>query len=265
MGYQDSIVISNMIDIKKEIRYKAFATSIALHALALSALLFAVDFSHKRAAETRTPRYVKISLSSLVVKEHPLPLAKHSLLSQPITPKKGIIKPLHTKSQKRAHAKKRAAIEPLTPPANAPILEEKVQSPEAFTPLVTSEESPAFVTKPLHSPGSNSATQATKTPPLDDKEPTLAPSMLRAIRAMIQKNLVYPKLARKLRIEGVVVIFFVLDENGIVQSASVAQKSGSASLDTKALQTVLALSGEYPKLPTTTRLEIPVSFHLQKS
>ncbi|MDD2950921.1 MAG: energy transducer TonB, partial [Sulfuricurvum sp.] len=85
------------------------------------------------------------------------------------------------------------------------------------------------------------------------------------IRAMIEHAITYPAIARKLRIEGIVVVSFVLKPNGIVEAAKIITTSGSTLLDTKAIQTILSLSGDYPALGKTFELSIPIAFNLHKS
>ena len=85
------------------------------------------------------------------------------------------------------------------------------------------------------------------------------------IRAMIENAVTYPAIARKLRLEGVVMVFFVLKQDGTVQTAKVVTTSGSDILDKKAIQTILSLSGQYPALGKTFELSIPIAFSLKKS
>jgi protein TonB len=85
------------------------------------------------------------------------------------------------------------------------------------------------------------------------------------IRAMIENAITYPAIARKLRLEGVAMIFFVLKPNGTVQTVRVQSTSGSETLDKKAVQTILSLSGQYPALGKTFELSIPIAFSLKKS
>lgn len=85
------------------------------------------------------------------------------------------------------------------------------------------------------------------------------------IRAMIENSLTYPAIARKLRLEGVVTVSFLLKPNGLVEKAEILTSSGSALLDTKAIQTILALNGDYPTLPKAVYLKIPIAFSLKKS
>ncbi len=82
---------------------------------------------------------------------------------------------------------------------------------------------------------------------------------------MIENAITYPSIARKLRLEGVVLVTFILKSDGTVDEAQVKSTSGSNLLDTKAIQTILSLSGDYPSLGKTVELSIPIAFHLKKS
>lgn len=85
------------------------------------------------------------------------------------------------------------------------------------------------------------------------------------IRAMIEDALTYPSIARKLGLEGVVVVSFILKQDGYVEKAEILTTSGSTLLDSKAIQTVLSLSGDYPPLNKTVYLKIPIAFSLKKA
>lgn len=82
------------------------------------------------------------------------------------------------------------------------------------------------------------------------------------IRAMIENALTYPPFAKKLHIEGTVTVSFILKPNGVVENIQVLTSSGSSLLDTKAINTVRQLSGEYPPLNQTACLKIPITFSL---
>lgn len=79
---------------------------------------------------------------------------------------------------------------------------------------------------------------------------------------MIEKAATYPTIARKLRLEGVVTVFFILNADGTVDQANISSTSGNKILDDKALSTILSLSGDYPALGKTVELRIPVAFRL---
>ena len=82
---------------------------------------------------------------------------------------------------------------------------------------------------------------------------------------MIENAITYPSIARKLRLEGVVSVTFILKADGTVDIAQIKQTSGSNLLDDRAIQTILSLSGDYPALGKTVELSIPIAFNLHKS
>ncbi len=94
---------------------------------------------------------------------------------------------------------------------------------------------------------------------------TPSADMLSHIRSLIQSALRYPPMARRLRIEGVVVVAFALGDNGEVKDANIITSSGNSSLDSRALQTVKELSGAYPRPQNAIDLQIPISFSIQNS
>jgi len=104
-----------------------------------------------------------------------------------------------------------------------------------------------------------------KNAPKKPHSSSVDPSILGKIRAMIQKSLIYPSMAKRLRLEGVVYITFVLTQDGYVKKAQIVQKSGSGVLDSRALETVKNLSGEYPRLSGEMQLKVPIVFSLKKS
>ena len=88
---------------------------------------------------------------------------------------------------------------------------------------------------------------------------------LAKIRLMIENSLSYPAIAKKLRLEGVVVVSFSLKTDGCLQNLQIVSSSGSSALDNKALQTVSSLDGEYPHLVKNVDLKLPIAFSLHKS
>lgn len=139
-------------------------------------------------------------------------------------------------------------------------------SPEASAPLAlpaaahteppkTANDSP-HLTPP-------SATEHPKKVPDTDND--IGGAALGHIRAMIEKAITYPAIARKLRLEGTVTVTFTLQSDGTVETAQVKRTSGSNLLDAKAVQTILSLSGDYPALGKTVELSIPIAFNLHQS
>ena len=134
--------------------------------------------------------------------------------------------------------------------------------------VATNRLTPSEVLTPQASPmPTNTKTKTKAEEKVSKKESTqsISSNTLGEIRSLIQDSLVYPAIARRMKIEGIVVVSFVLTQDGHVESANILTRSGSSSLDKKALNTVLALSGQYPHLTKKIDLQIPVSFSLKNS
>ncbi len=151
---------------------------------------------------------------------------------------------------------------PLERPLLTPSVSPEVSAPlahpiaSASTPPSTNENDSPHLT-PSHSE------KELPRNPVSEKQ--LGGAALGHIRAMIENAITYPSIARKLRLEGVVLVTFILKSDGTVETAHVQSTSGSNLLDNKALQTILSLSGDYPALGKTFELSIPIAFNLHKS
>ncbi len=158
---------------------------------------------------------------------------------------------------------------PLKPVEKTTPQKKSFKSPMAYS------EGPAPLNTPVAAP---SASHSTPTPHLNvsseiknelQRDPhssnEVGGATLGQIRAMIENAITYPAIARKLRLEGVVLVFFILKPDGSVETVKVQSTSGSNILDQKAIQTILSLSGQYPALGKTFELSIPIAFSLKKS
>lgn len=87
-----------------------------------------------------------------------------------------------------------------------------------------------------------------------------------ALSEYLANNLKYPKKARKKKIEGTVVVNFVVTINGKIQGATITQ-SLNKDCDTEALRLVNAMPKWTPATingtPVDTRVKLPVVFKLQ--
>lgn len=82
--------------------------------------------------------------------------------------------------------------------------------------------------------------------------------------AAIQKNIVYPEVAKKAGVEGRVIVQFVVDENGNVQDAEVVRGLG-AGLDEVALSAVQKAKfkpGMQRGKPVKVKMSLPITFRL---
>lgn len=139
-------------------------------------------------------------------------------------------------------------------PAVSPEISSSAQQQPKATPIKSSNDSPHI--SPMTSDKEVHKNQIT--------ENQIGGAALGHIRSLIENAITYPSIARKLRLEGIVLVTFILKPNGTVDTVKVKSSSGSNILDTKAIQTILNLSGDYPALGKTFELSIPIAFHLQK-
>ncbi|MEW6586745.1 MAG: energy transducer TonB [Nitrospirota bacterium] len=82
------------------------------------------------------------------------------------------------------------------------------------------------------------------------------------IRALIQKNLVYPAPARKMGWEGRVTVSFLILPDGRVGNVKVSRSSGRDILDRGAVETVKKTS-PFPPPPAMAEIIIPVIYALR--
>jgi protein TonB len=91
-------------------------------------------------------------------------------------------------------------------------------------------------------------------------------SFLGSLLAQLNRFKQYPRAARQARIEGVVMLHFVMDAQGKVQSFEIAKSSGRPVLDAEALaliqraQPLPALPADYPT--RTLDAVVPIEFSL---
>lgn len=86
-----------------------------------------------------------------------------------------------------------------------------------------------------------------------------APDPLALIRLAIERNLVYPLIAQRKRIEGTVVLSFQITGQGQPEGIRIIRGSGHAMLDSAARETI-AKASPYPAVNGI--IEIPVTFRL---
>ncbi len=82
------------------------------------------------------------------------------------------------------------------------------------------------------------------------------------IRALIQKNIVYPPRAKRMGWTGKVVVFFLITESGYTKNEKIIKSSGYDILDKNVVETIKSLE-PYPKPPISAELKIPVTFNLE--
>lgn len=255
MIFLNPIVISQKIQHKGSLlKVKSFAASFGIHAILLSSILYLMTIHPIPLAKEE--KIIAISLTDFAstsgdinrIEQQPKSIHQPIVKSQPqIKPIPQ--QPLITTTPERIVTKQ----PPLSPEASAPLA-----IPQAISP------SPSIID--VHdSPKITTSTPEKELPRAPISENKIDGSALGHIRAMIENAITYPSIAKKLRLEGVVLVCFTLKSDGTVETAHVKSTSGSNILDNKAIQTILSLSGDYPALGKTFELSIPIAFNLHKS
>jgi protein TonB len=85
------------------------------------------------------------------------------------------------------------------------------------------------------------------------------------ISQIIQNNITYPYIARKMGWEGKVLISFVLTKDGKISFLTVEKSSGYKVLDENAIDTIKKVSKYFPLPPLDVKIKIPISYKLHNS
>lgn len=85
---------------------------------------------------------------------------------------------------------------------------------------------------------------------------------LRAVKSSIDKSLDYPRKARKMRMQGEVVVGFLWTTHKQLKNLKVLKSSGYDVLDENALQTIQKASAYFPIYTNNAHLQIPIIYRL---
>jgi protein TonB len=159
------------------------------------------------------------------------------------------------------------------------ITPERPRPKEDFLKLPPLPAPPALVTAPIPEVVIRTATPppVVAPPPVTTSAPVTAPappqaaagegrdSFLARLLAQLNRVKQYPRAARRARIEGVVMLHFVMDAQGKLVSFDIAKSSGRPVLDNEAL--ALIQRAQLPPLPagfSTSTLDavVPIQFFL---
>jgi len=87
------------------------------------------------------------------------------------------------------------------------------------------------------------------------------PRDVAALRAVIQRNLVYPGVARRMGWEGKVLLSFIVCGSGRAREVTLLESSGRDLLDRHAVETVSGIS-DFPASAAEARVIVPVVYRL---
>jgi protein TonB len=79
------------------------------------------------------------------------------------------------------------------------------------------------------------------------------------IKKIIEKNISYPPMARRMGWQGKVLVSFIVCKDGKVENLQVVESSGHKQLDRNALETVKQV-GPFPSPPVRVKLVLPVTY-----
>jgi len=252
-------------------RYQTYGYSISF-LVHVTGIFLLITFCRFVPAETKT---LLIDFSTFSVPKPAAVLAKAVLPARPKSvppPEKKIVKekpPIPIAKIKPA--KRKTKIIRPEPEAPAVVLPPEPE-PEVAAEVVEPAPDPA-PTRVANSE-ENQTAQVTRGPIASDTAPSdaAAPSSpmgkkeyIKAhflyIMDDIQKNISYPRLARKMGWEGKVVVSFVICEDGTVVNIKIVKSSGFALLDKNAVESIKK-AVPFPSPPVRAELVVPVSYRL---
>lgn len=86
---------------------------------------------------------------------------------------------------------------------------------------------------------------------------------LNAVKQAIDSNINYPRQARRMRIQGEVIVEFLWTKQQVLKDLKVNKSSGYTILDEGALRIIQRASLHFPKHSNNVRLQIPILFKLK--
>ena len=101
--------------------------------------------------------------------------------------------------------------------------------------------------------------QVDNVPKIDDKKVYLDKHLIQ-IRNLINQNIKYPKHARKLSIEGIVVVKFKINENGSIENITILE--GHKFLQNATIEAIQEASKSFPKTNKSIEIQIPIEYKL---
>lgn len=225
---------------------KALVLSLAIHTLVIgSVVYFSTQTTDVSTKQTAIP--MNLMAYTPVAKEPVKPVEQ----AKPVKPKPISPKP---KPKPKPEPIKEIPIEK-EPVIEEPVVEEVIK--EAVEEIVEPQE-------PIEPQKTLEEIQKEQEQIRVKQEQEFIQTNFSVIRDMALRNLVYPRMAKKMGWSGIVEIKLVVDTNGKLLEASVVKSSGKELLDNTALKAALALKDEVlPKPQTRSTLILPIAFNLR--
>ncbi len=255
------------------LKLRAYGTSLLLHLLLLIALLL---FSKLSLQRTTKPLEIDLSLVEFE-KEVSTPTIARQVESPRITPRESkALKEDKPSTESRPQALPSTLQREEEPPMEKPQTPTAQPSEVKTTPPAPSQTSANQATEPSPPPQPASARANTGIPraqeeiqrvdaqpsPQAQREQYLK-EKLAVISQIIQRNISYPPMARRMGWEGKVVLAIRICEDGSLKEVKVLESSGYEVLDRNAVETVRRVAPLFPKPPVEVVVKLPVSYKLE--
>jgi periplasmic protein TonB len=174
---------------------------------------------------------------------------------------KSQIEPVETKTKESEPIQKKEVVKK---PSQHPKKEQKIVEKESAmvstTQKVTDSEATnhaniLYKEEQNHEASTNAIAQQTGLSGIEAKD-----TFLSEIQAIIEKNKTYPKWARKMHIEGTVMLEFEISQEGKLLWTKVLSTSGNMALDEHALFVLQKASEEFPNPPIKKIIKLPMEY-----
>lgn len=223
---------------------RRYFSSFLIASLIYSFLGFAIFYFYKNSkVEIEEKKSIqKISLNHIELKEEPKKedvkeLVEEKIIQKPIEEKKVVEKP----TEKKIEKPKEQVVKKEIPKKQ----EEKTTQKEVAKEIVENQPKSEIV--------ENKVVQK-------DIQKEYIDNNLALIRTLINENINYPAKARKLSIEGIVVVKFKISENGSVEDIVVLE--GHRFLQNATIEAIEEASKKFPKTNKSIEIQIPIVYKL---
>ena len=253
---------------------RAFFITLGIY-LSLFAIINAIDFTVKP-KKTLSLQHIKIKKCSCTKctckkcpehpKKPPPPEPKKEIVQW--EPKKAPVKELE-KPKKRVKRKKvvRKKVKKVAKKPKKSLKVVKKQPQKSVKKIVKKAASKPIVAnqKPQPTPCKEcvKSSKEVPKPPKPSYQKQYLQSYAAKIKEAILRHLYYPRIARKTKKQGVVVIRFDLLPSKRVQNITILQSSGHKILDKAAKKTIKEASKEFPVPTEKITIQIPIEYKLR--
>jgi protein TonB len=261
----------------------SFGLSFFMHAIILASCMYLlpaldlqpkpliIDFSLLSASSPsitpEVPEKVKQPLESPPVLQPPPP-PRQLVKTEPIKKVFPETKPEQTVVEKKISR----PVEKILPKKEEKIIEKEEAPPEISQNIVPVQSS-AAVPDPVDQPRAaqpkseqyifsrNSSVPAPKKVSKQEIEQHYVKAHFVYIKKIIEKNISYPPMARRMGWQGKVLVSFIVCRDGRIEDLQVVESSGYKQLDRNALETVKQVV-PFPNPPIRVKLVLPVLYRL---